>query len=986
MGSTKSPNTLAQNHQIYLQNLGDHQWGLPPSFWLFHDLTRTLINAGENTQRFALEHRFKLSRVNDIIITSVSSNTVGGLPGLLLSLDMGIGRASGDSVSGETWIQHEQLKFSKFWSETLSDETPLGCTGIFRPKRCPVLPGVGLTNVPAENEGESRDTKRLRPSRSPSSSPKGKKEPTTGPAEPAGRPPTRKTRRIRIFGPPPIRKYMKQVTLFAPMHFVDVHVYEINPFEKAPPTSDELSDSIPSCRPGCAQFYLGEQPISARGNDKRSRRGSNILKESDSVKTWDSGDQQNGSGIFVELFPLYRDSKSKPLSRNQSNADECDYNSEGRAGLMVFATCPSVAGRFDREKAVQLKVPVGPLFGQLKSGNSIQLSDGTTVRPEDVLGQTINGVSFLMLDCPTQESVVVAIEQVQLLLSTVDDYTEVAFVCHMGLGSASHTQSSQFHHLQALLSKLPSPKGTDSGPIQLFAHSEPNDRLTQSPACGAAGLQMLLQKLLPSLFPTFAPPVVDAPKVALPSESLACRYRPRPLTMFQLAPHPFFSTKTPTKKGADTASCATPWVIPGPKLENKLPDDKTARLNSLEVEVKQCHDAFRSALESYASSAGLSLPKASDDAQFDPLIDFGRVLPLPAITFFGTGAAMPSKYRNVSGIRLEVNPTTAILMDCGEGTLTQLHLMSNSTDDFTRQLENIRVVLISHRHADHHLGLPNVLAARNRLCGNVCGQSNRIQHPIVIGPQRVLQYLAFYNSHVHPIPHTPVPLEPIADAHRSDRQLSIEAMMNNGDDEDFTVVHDIEPDCVEDLGGLLKRVGLPEDLKIGVCEVHHMLRFVRERRFAEQDMMPSNPLLAPDAPKNPPIDNAIKHEVPPAPEDKLAAFGAPRLRRASDGCFAFKVAGGSFNKVTDSNGWNHNIVYSGDTRPCGSLVELGRGCDVLIHEATFEEKMIQEARAKRHSTTSEAVGVAQEMDCKHLILSHFSQRYPLVSGPMTIGY
>ncbi|UPM42073.1 ribonuclease Z [Halocatena salina] len=43
-------------------------------------------------------------------------------------------------------------------------------------------------------------------------------------------------------------------------------------------------------------------------------------------------------------------------------------------------------GRFDRETAEALGVPVGPKFGELHSGNSVELEDGTVVHPEQVVG------------------------------------------------------------------------------------------------------------------------------------------------------------------------------------------------------------------------------------------------------------------------------------------------------------------------------------------------------------------------------------------------------------------------------------------------------------------------------------------------------------------------------------------------------------------------------------------------------------------------
>ncbi|KAL8889087.1 MAG: hypothetical protein Q9215_003586 [Flavoplaca cf. flavocitrina] len=67
--------------------------------------------------------------------------------------------------------------------------------------------------------------------------------------------------------------------------------------------------------------------------------------------------------------------------------------------------------------------------------------------------------------------------------------------------------------------------------------------------------------------------------------------------------------------------------------------------------------------------------------------------------------------------------------------------------------------------------------------------------------------------------------------------------------------------------------------------------------------------------------------------------------------------------------------YSGDCRPSKDFVRIGRGSTVLVHEATFDDDMQSDARAKKHSTMSEAIGVASAMGAKRLILTHFSQRY-----------
>ncbi|XP_030369122.1 ribonuclease Z, mitochondrial [Scaptodrosophila lebanonensis] len=69
------------------------------------------------------------------------------------------------------------------------------------------------------------------------------------------------------------------------------------------------------------------------------------------------------------------------------------------------------------------------------------------------------------------------------------------------------------------------------------------------------------------------------------------------------------------------------------------------------------------------------------------------------------------------------------------------------------------------------------------------------------------------------------------------------------------------------------------------------------------------------------------------------------------------------------------LTYSGDTMPCADLIDLGRNSTVLIHEATMEDDLQEEARVKAHSTVSQAIQQGRDMQAKHIILTHFSQRY-----------
>ena len=67
--------------------------------------------------------------------------------------------------------------------------------------------------------------------------------------------------------------------------------------------------------------------------------------------------------------------------------------------------------------------------------------------------------------------------------------------------------------------------------------------------------------------------------------------------------------------------------------------------------------------------------------------------------------------------------------------------------------------------------------------------------------------------------------------------------------------------------------------------------------------------------------------------------------------------------------------YSGDCRPSQNFVKIGKGSTVLLHEATFDDELQGDAEAKKHSTTSEAIGVGLAMGARRVILTHFSQRY-----------
>ncbi len=69
------------------------------------------------------------------------------------------------------------------------------------------------------------------------------------------------------------------------------------------------------------------------------------------------------------------------------------------------------------------------------------------------------------------------------------------------------------------------------------------------------------------------------------------------------------------------------------------------------------------------------------------------------------------------------------------------------------------------------------------------------------------------------------------------------------------------------------------------------------------------------------------------------------------------------------------VVFSGDTRPCESVVDAASGCDLLVHEATFSRAEKDRAIETMHSTAREAGEVAAAAGARHLVLTHISSRY-----------
>ncbi len=64
-----------------------------------------------------------------------------------------------------------------------------------------------------------------------------------------------------------------------------------------------------------------------------------------------------------------------------------------------------------------------------------------------------------------------------------------------------------------------------------------------------------------------------------------------------------------------------------------------------------------------------------------------------------------------------------------------------------------------------------------------------------------------------------------------------------------------------------------------------------------------------------------------------------------------------------------------DTRMCEAVHTLAEGCDLLVIESTFLDEDASLAREHGHLTAGQAARTAAEHGVRHLVLTHFSQRY-----------
>ena len=338
----------------------------------------------------------------------------------------------------------------------------------------------------------------------------------------------------------------------------------------------------------------------------------------------------------------------------------------------------------------------------------------------------------------------------------------------------------------------------------------------------------------------------------------------------------------------------------------------------------------------------------------------------PHFLFLGTGSAIPSKYRNVTGqvfhpgyipsssdsnTELPSHPVGAIVMDCGEGTYGQMCLRYTSPQDDSHlrarervdnMIADLKAVWISHIHADHHLGLLSVVSAYKQTWLKRYDQAMPSGSPSDHGQIKFVDPSDFTGKNIHEVPKLMI-IGP--------RRLYHWLMEYSA--------------CAFQIGA--EDQFDPSSSPISAHHLSTWFQFVTCSELLDR----SNAWTKFFREEHP----SIRHRYPSVHTRPIQMIQTVQVRHCHD-AYGLIIESGAPSSSSSSP--TYKLVVSGDTQPCQSLIDAGADATLLIHEATLEDDMIAEAREKRHSTTRQAIEVGLKMRAQRILLTHFSQRYPKI--------
>ncbi|GMI93786.1 tRNAse Z4 [Hibiscus trionum] len=601
----------------------------------------------------------------------------------------------------------------------------------------------------------------------------------------------------------------------------------------------------------------------------------------------------------------------------------------GEMSVLYICELPELMGKFDPKKAVALGLKPGPKYSELQHGKSVK-SDrlDIMVHPSDVMDPPVPGPIVLLIDCPTESHI-----QELLSIECLDGYyTEVSgnltestkmVNCIIHLGPASVVSSPDY---QKWMKKF--------GSAQHIMAGHEKNNLEVPILKSSARVASRLNYLCPQFFP--APGFLSLQHLNYSASDDINSSEGSTLKICESIPAENllkFTLRPYAQLGLDRSH------IPIPIGHSQVIDDLKSEIPEISgaaQTVREFWQGLKESKEVFTTNDNRvmleepwltenTLPSCLENIRRDDL----------EIVLLGTGSSQPSKYRNVSSVYVNLFSKGSLLLDCGEGTLGQLK-RRYGVDGADKAIRNLKCVWISHIHADHHTGLARVLALRRDLLKGVPHEPL-----LVVGPRQLKRYLDAYQR-----------LEDL-DMQFLDCRSTTEASWDTFASDNESNNNESSPES-----------SMHSNAQNGTL-------FARGSRMQSYLRQPGSPV---DHSAVYPFLRRLNNILGEAGLEALISFPVVHCPQAFGIVLKAAERVNSVGKVIP--GWK--IVYSGDTRPCQELVDACCGATVLIHEATFEDGLVDEAIARNHSTTKEAIEVGNSAGAYRIILTHFSQRYPKI--------
>lgn len=372
--------------------------------------------------------------------------------------------------------------------------------------------------------------------------------------------------------------------------------------------------------------------------------------------------------------------------------------------MSYFCKFADIPGKFNPSQAKQLGLKPGPLYAQLKNGKIVVAPSGKEIHPEDVLGPTIEGPKFIILDCPSVDYLHSL--TTNAVLTSCD---HISLVVHITPWEVLNTDT---------YCKFASRFGQDCHHL-LLHRSVCKPEITFR---DAFKIQYPLNVLDPSTY--HLPSVGRAPSLVL-DPPFDTAMLGKSLLKFDLS-----------NKGMGWVSDSVLPNLSTEEIQSPLQGIITANNQSIIEYIMEVRDKMMKEIHPMESSGSATKCAVSDSHAESS--NGGNI----KITFLGTGSAISTKYRNVSGILLQMPTGEGMLLDCGEGGVSQIY-RSFGQQRAEEILMKLKCAFISHMHTDHHIGLCQVLTLREKL---LMKHYNEAEQLTVIGPEKLQTWLARYSS------------------------------------------------------------------------------------------------------------------------------------------------------------------------------------------------------------------------------------------------